>query len=297
MNDPTKICSAELISLRHLARRVNFEKFSRNLHQPGPNSSRIKGRGLEFEEVRHYQFGDDIRTLDWKVTARMGKPHTKTFLEEKERAVLICIDLRNPMFFATHGLFKAVAAARLSALLAWGASLHGSRVGGILFAEEDCVELPPKQGRKAAIGVIQGLVKHPAWRQLTNSVSDARKMFVSLRRRAAPGTQIFLISDFRNLGIHAEGTLKHLALHNQVCCAFIYDRLEAELPPAGRYPIRSANSIFTIDSANRQHRQSYEQSFQSRLQHWERFCQRFGIAFRSFSSDQDPVELFAGAKV
>ena len=113
----------------------------------GAYLSPFKGRGMEFDEVRPYTQGDDVRSIDWRVTARSGKPHTKLFREERERAVLLWIDLRPAMFFATRGAFKAVRAAQAAALLGWNTLQRGDRLGALIFDERHHDELRPRRGQ------------------------------------------------------------------------------------------------------------------------------------------------------
>ena len=142
------IDSQELIALRHYATTISLKSKRNTASQSGAYLSPFKGRGMEFDEARPYQPGDDIRSIDWRVTARTGKPHTKMFGEERERAVVVCLDYRAPMFFATRGAFKSVIASKMAALLAWASEHHGDRVqvgcGGALRADVDGVRGHPE---------------------------------------------------------------------------------------------------------------------------------------------------------
>ena len=122
----------ELIALRFPVRQLKLSRRNRALNAlAGPNKSNFRGRGIDFEEVRNYQAGDDIRTIDWRVTARTGAAHTKLFREERERPVLVVVDQRNSMFFGSQFCFKSVLAAQLGALVAWSALSDNDRVGGL----------------------------------------------------------------------------------------------------------------------------------------------------------------------
>ena len=124
-----------LIKLRHSAENLPLKVAKVKALQTGEYYSPFKGRGMEFDEVRLYQPGDDIRTIDWRVTARSGKAHTKLFREERERSVILCVDFRRTMYFGTRGAYKSVAAAKAAALFAWSAEHQGDRLGGLLFSE------------------------------------------------------------------------------------------------------------------------------------------------------------------
>ena len=121
----------------------------------GGHLSPYKGRGVEFDESRPYQPGDDLRTIDWRVTARTGKPHTKVFREERNRPVFVWLDLRRPMLFATRGAYKGVRAAEMAALIAWSAVANGDRLGGLVFSETQHHELRPALGLRSALRLFQ----------------------------------------------------------------------------------------------------------------------------------------------
>ncbi|HEY6130551.1 MAG TPA: DUF58 domain-containing protein, partial [Halioglobus sp.] len=136
----------ELIALRFPAQQIKLGRRKRALNSlAGPIKSNFRGRGIDFEEVRSYQPGDDIRTIDWRVTARTGSAHTKLFREERERPVMVVIDQRGSMFFGSTHCFKSVLAAQLASLLAWSALHGGDRVGGLVFNDEGHQEIRPRR--------------------------------------------------------------------------------------------------------------------------------------------------------
>ena len=157
--DLVSVSLKTLIDLAKPASTLNLQHSKNRAQQSGAYMSRFKGRGMEFDEARLYQPGDDIRSIDWRVTARTGKTYTKVFREERERPVFISVDDRLTMHFATRGVFKSVLAAKLAGLLAWAAEHHGDRIGGQLFSEHDCYELKPQNGRHAVLRFLNTLVK------------------------------------------------------------------------------------------------------------------------------------------
>ena len=157
--DGIHLTAAELISLRprcHALRLPMRQAAASAL--AGAYRSRFRGRGVDFLESRNYQPGDDIRNMDWRVTARTGKPHTKVFQEERERPVLVVMDASPSLFFGTKTRLKSVAAGQLAAAVAWSAVRRGDRIGGFLFAPGKHRELRPAGGRRGAMRMIQGLV-------------------------------------------------------------------------------------------------------------------------------------------
>ena len=125
----------------------------------GDHLSRFRGRGMDYRESRAYQPGDDVRSMDWRITARTGVPHVKLYQEERERPVVLFLDLNPGMFFGSRGMLKSVAAARAAALVAWAAAERGDRVGAMLFDGGHC-DLPPRGGRHGVLRLIRELVEH-----------------------------------------------------------------------------------------------------------------------------------------
>ena len=158
--------------------------------------ARSKGRGMEFDEVRHYQNGDDIRAIDWRVTARTGKTHTKLFREEVERPVLIATDLSTSMLFGSRLLFKSVQAAHVAALVAWHAKSRGDRIGGVVFNQTNHTELKPRSRQQGVLHYLHGLVKiHADSLHSADEKADRKKATAAfeqncarLRQLAKPGS-------------------------------------------------------------------------------------------------------------
>tara|TARA_B100000315_G_scaffold260412_1_gene321554 strand:+ start:2481 stop:3368 length:888 start_codon:yes stop_codon:yes gene_type:complete len=281
-----------MISLRQAARNLPLKVAKIRAPQNGGYLAPFKGLGMEFDEVRPYQAGDDIRSLDWKVTARTGKPHTKLFRDERERPVLLWVDLRAPMFFATRGSYKAVAAAHVAALLAWSATLQGDRLGALIFSEHKHVELRPRRGSSAALHFMKQLVEHPAWdgRVQTATTGDRHASLHALgrlRRVARPGSLIFLISDFRNIDEETESHISQLARHNDIDMVFIFDPLERELPPAGIYRVSNEQETLILNTRDEKVRETYRQRFDARFARWRRRSHLSRMYLMSCSTEQN----------
>ena len=272
---------AELLSLR--AARI------RSLTS-GSYLSPFKGRGMEFDELRPYQRGDDPRNIDWRVMARSGKPHTKLFREERDRSVILWVDLRRPMFFASRGRFKAVQAARSAALLAWSALGHGDRLGGLVFSDTDHRELRPKRGKGAVMGMVAALADHPAWdAQGPGQEGSADQALARLRRVARPGSLIFLLSDFRHLGEAGRSHLQQLARHNDLVLCFFHDPLERELPPTGLYRVSDGTRDYLLDSGRQNLRATYHQAFEAHRQWLTALGHGGGVHLINCSTEEEPL--------
>ena len=235
--DGIHLSASELIALKPRCNALSLP-----MHRPtvsalaGAYRSRFRGRGVDFVESRNYLPGDDIRNMDWRVTARTGKPHTKIFQEERERPVLIVVDASPSLYFGTRTRLKSVAAGQLAAAIAWAAVRRGDRIGAFLFAPDGHRELRPAGGRRGAMRVIQGLVD---WLDPETAHQGHEPLSASLERvrhAVRPGSLVLIISDFFNLDEQCHRHLSRLRQHNDVIGCQVVDPAE-EFLPAGRFPI------------------------------------------------------------
>lgn len=280
-----------LIALRHSAESLQLKAGRILASGSGNYRSPFKGRGMEFDEVRPYMQGDDARTLDWRVTARTGRPHTKLFREERERSVLVWVDLRNPMFFATQGAFKAVRAAQAAALLGWSAVHQGDRIGGLVFSEAAHVELRPKRGKAALLHLLSQIAAHPSWQQRApagtgNSLTQA---LARLRHVAQPGSLICLLSDFSGLDEQGLAHLGQLARHSNVLFGAINDPLDADLPPPGTYRVGDGVKFLSVMTADKQLRERYRQRFAAQQATLRQLCSRHRMNWLPLLTADDPL--------
>ncbi|MGB0238802.1 MAG: DUF58 domain-containing protein [Cycloclasticus sp.] len=256
--------------------------------QSGAYVSSFKGRGMAFEEVRVYQPGDDIRGIDWRVTARTNKTHSKVFREERERPIFISVDLRPTMNFATRGSFKSVQASKLAALFAWSAQLNGDRVGGQVFNEQGCQELKPASGRGAVLHFLNALVKPPIKKHQPLSLQQVLKR---LAQHARPGSLLYIISDFRGLNNPVERQLSLLAKHCELQLVHVYDPLECELPKKGQYRFTNGERETVVDTAERQRVLAYQQLFQQRQEELRAMCHKWRMTLVECRTTDDPFEV------
>jgi uncharacterized protein (DUF58 family) len=254
ISNPANITTADLIALSQKSRALSLKSGMISASQSGDYQSAFKGRGMEYDESRLYQAGDDIRNMDWRVTARTGKAHTKLFSEERERPVHIWVDFRTPMFFATRGKFKAVIAAELASLFAWTANRQGDRVGGVVFSNTIHHELKPQRGKSAVLRLIKHMVEHPAWEQsdlVENKQQGMLHSLINLRRMIRPGSLVILLSDFRGFDKQSRSHLIRLRQHNELIMVHIYDWLEEFLPPPGNYRMTNGEQELVFDTHNK----------------------------------------------
>jgi uncharacterized protein (DUF58 family) len=277
-----------LIDLARPAAGLTHPKSAIRAVQSGGYLSRFKGRGMEFDETRLYQPGDDLRTIDWKVTARSGKPHTKIFREERERPVFISVDDRPAMHFATRGVFKSVLAAKLAALLAWTAEQHGDRIGGQIFSEQHCRELKPQNGRQAVLHFLHALVDRSVPDQQVSYTFE--QILARLVKHVRPGSRVYLISDFRGLTEAAERHLSRLSEHCDVVLFFVFDALEQNLPAKGRYRFTDGERDVVMDSADARRLTDYQQRFAERLQRLQTLARKEKLQLILCGTADDPAQ-------
>lgn len=285
-----ELVSVNLQMLIRLAKpAASLKLFQSRIRAPqsGGYLSRIKGRGMEFDEVRMYQPGDDIRSIDWRVTAHTGKTHTKLFREECERPVFISVDYRSSMQFATQGVFKSVQAAKLAALLAWVAERHNDKIGGQIFTDTACRELKPQNGRQAVLHFFNALAKTE-----TKQISISLEQVIGrLSHHVKPGSLVYIISDFRGINVAIENYLAKLAKHCEVIMIFVYDPLERDLPAKGHYRLTDNTSDIMIDSGNKKNLLHYQQKFQQRCTDLQILAKKFNICILHCASNERPVEV------
>lgn len=236
----------KLIELR--TRSLVNTRFSGEYH------SVFKGQGMEFAEVREYTPGDDFRTIDWNVSARMGHPYVKKYAEERELAVLFVVDLSGSTHFGTRGRFKAEAAAEIAAVLALAAIRNNDRVGLCLFTDRVEAFVPPKKGRRHALRLIRDLLVFQPRRRGTNLAAALEYVGRILRHRAV----VFILSDFQASGY--EKALKILGRRHDVVAITITDPREREIPDVGLLELVDLETghVSVLDTSSRFAREQFE---------------------------------------
>lgn len=264
-----------LLRSRHWAQQLNlFSNQAARSMLLGNIRSRYRGRGMEFEEVRRYQPGDDIRTIDWKVSARMGSTYTKLFCEERERPCHIIVDQRSGLFFGSAKQFKSVLAAELATGLAWAALAGGDRVGGQVIGDLNERDCRARRNKQAALRLIHDL--HELNQQLISATSSSASTATGInppdkitsltlsleecRRITRPGTAIFIISDFHDFDQTTAKALSNLSKHADITLLQVSDKLEETLPIFGKVGISDGQQSTSVRLSNQ-----LKQAYQKRL--------------------------------
>lgn len=273
----------DLLALRY--RRTNTTDPAARVmgNQAGIRISKLRGRGIDFSEVRAYQPGDDVRTIDWRVTARKNKPHTKVFREERERLTLLVVDQTQSMFFGSQIRLKSVAAAEAAALCAWQALSHNDRVGGMVIGNSGHLIHKPYRNVKSVARLLgdltrqnQSLRRGGAHQSLTQ-LADA---LAQLRRLARRNYRICFISDFEPMGDHWRDAFRELGRHNEVIALRIYDPLERELPPSDSYTVTDGVDRWQFHAGNSRLRSQYRQRFDDHQSQFQRVCEQTMAAYQ-----------------
>jgi uncharacterized protein (DUF58 family) len=287
----------DLIALRRDATRVDLGSRRGVLtDRAGILLSGFRGRGMEFEEHRAYQPGDDARTIDWRVTARTGRPHVRLYREERERPVLLAVDLRAPMWFGTRGCFKAVLAARAAALCAWAALANGDRVGGIAFGGGRSVEVRPGGGHRGVLNVFHALSRLPqrAGPEVPGELANALKR---LLRTIRPGSLVAVFSDFRGLDAAERDLLQRLTRRAEAIIGFVHDPLDVSLPPPDSYPVTDVERRrpLLLDTGEARLRARWQAAFEQRRDAVRELARSATTRLLELSTARPPLDAFADA--
>ena len=286
--DGISVTLSELIALQRHVQNVRYPPDGYAL-RPGQHRSKLRGRGIDFSEARNYQAGDEIRHMEWRVTARTGRPHVKVYHEERERPVVILVDFNPSMYFGTKIAFKSVIAARLAAIIAWTAAKQGDRVGGFLFSETHHHEFIPRSRQAGVLPILSKLVKYTEQYDRTNS-SGSRELshaLLRIRRVAKPGSIIVLISDFYNIDEDTERHLTNLRSHNDILAYHVCDQLELSPPPPNQYAITDGSKDLLLDTTLDSVRFGYQFHFEQKISLLQSKLRRLQIQGIQVTSDMD----------
>lgn len=256
----------ELVALRGAAHGLSLHARRPVLARlQGAHRSAARGRGLEFEEVRLYAPGDDVRTIDWRVTARRGKPHTKLFREERERPVWLVADLHPGLFFGSRRQLKSALLVRAAALLGWVAALGGDRLGALITQPGGDARIFSPRGREAGVlPVLEALVEAQPREPGAPGSGSLGAALTSLRPLLQPGSLVLVLSDFSSLDSVAETALAGASLHNDIRLLWVTDPLERAGLPDGNFRVGLPGRLWWLDGADS--RPAWQQAWATRAQ-------------------------------
>jgi len=285
----------ELLALRHRAKGFSFLP-RQPVHSllTGRHASRLRGRGLDFEELRHYAEGDDTRTIDWLATARRASPHVRVYTEERDRNVLLLVDQRLTMFFGSRRAMKSVVVAEAAALAAFRVTSLGDRVGAVVFSEHAVTEIRP-QAREAGVRrVLPEIVRQNHLLTADSSLAPNPGLLNAALEQAARLTNhdwlVVLISDAAGANAQTVERVTRITAHNDFLIVFAYDPLEAELPAIGRTVLAGAGQQIEVDLSARASRRAFADDFADRRERGVRFSLHHAIPVLPLSTHRDVAE-------
>ncbi|HET8707726.1 MAG TPA: DUF58 domain-containing protein [Pseudomonadales bacterium] len=264
----------------------------------GTHQSRFRGRGIDFDEVRVYQPGDDVRNIDWRVTARTGTPHTKLFREERERPVYLVVDQSQSMFFGSQVAFKSVTAAKAAALMAWGALSNHDRIGGCIFSDTESHLMKPREGKAGIQAFFRRLLEMNSSLSSQNlttgrSRSGFLRSLEGLNQVTRPGSLVILISDFRMFDDIALQLLSLLTRHNDVLALFVYDPMERQLPVRGNYGFSDGKNKLFVDTSDRTLRVQFQKRFHDHYHMIENRLSGINVVMEELATNADLPQRLA----
>jgi len=266
-------------------------------HQPvrsllaGKHGSRLRGRGLNFDELRHYLPGDDVRTMDWRATARLREPQVRVYTEERDRPCLLLIDQRLSMFFGSGRAMKSVAAANAAALAAWRVFHSQDRIGAIVFNDDTCVEIAPRRSRRTVLQILNAIVRQNGAFNVESPVPVNPGMLHEVLKRAgrlAPhDTLVVLISDGFGAGSESVHQANQISAHNDLLCVFVFDPLETAFPAIGPVLCSDGNQQLEVDMSIPAWQRGYAAQFTERLSKLQTLTRRKRMPLMTLSTAEE----------
>ncbi len=261
-------------------RRLSDHIFSGEYH------SSFKGRGMTFSEVRQYQFGDDIRSIDWNVTARYNEPYVKVFEEERELTMMLMVDVSASEYFGTTGSFKRDIITEISATLAFSAIQNNDKVGLLLFSDEIELFIPPKKGKTHVLRIIRELIEfHPNSKK--TDISHALRYFSNVMKKKAI---VFILSDFMDEDY--DNPLKIVAKKHDVTGIRIFDKYEAEMPKLGMVSMQDSETgnVTLVNTNSKNVQLKYRENYLQHVDYYKNTFSKSGAGTISSRVDESYVK-------
>ncbi|MGJ8723078.1 MAG: DUF58 domain-containing protein [Roseibacillus sp.] len=286
MSEPDEIeeIMARVRRLELRAKRLVKETFAGDYH------SSFKGQGLDFDEFREYQHGDEIRFIDWNVTARLGTPFIRKFREERELSAIIAVDISASMDYGSVRLSKRELAAEVAALIAFSARDNGDKVGLLLFADEPLLYLPPAKGTKHILRCIREILATPAPTGAVNFPLATKVMMQAVRQKSL----VFLLSDF--IGADFSKSIATLSQKHDLVALRIFDPVERELPSVGNVTLIDPESGYerVVNTSNSNVRMGFSKLTRRHREGVLKIFKRYNIDFTSLATNEDPFKAMHG---
>jgi uncharacterized protein (DUF58 family) len=265
MNNGVTVDLAELIGLRFSVSKLHlFSPLKTSQQQSGTKTSSHLGRGMDFAKVRPYQAGDDVRHINWRLTARTGKPFSKVYQEERERPVYVLVDQSASMRFGTRNCFKSVLAARIAALITWASLQHNDQIGGTVFTDTQLQTIKPKRQRKTALQFLDAIVTVSQASTQAGTDNQLTRSLKNLQRNIHAGSIVVLITDGMQLNAENKILIQGLSQHNTVLCIMPFDPIERAAPKKNLFHFTDGEAQLEFDGYGKQAILAYQQLFTTR---------------------------------
>ncbi len=282
----------ELMDMRKYVRLMQTKrKLKSYSQQAGDIKSAFKGRGIEMEEIREYAFGDDIRDIDWRVTARKETPYTKIYAEERDHEILVWLDLSPIMAFGSTIELKSVTAAKTAALLGWLSLNNADRFGCLIFDGKNNWLYKAKNDRAYLAAILKKIadVSKQSLRNTEISAEDKMRSLKLLQANIKGKASVFVISSFSEWNDEYDATLAAIAKKSRMFLTNIYDKLEVQAPKSGQYMAEFAGEKLVLDSNDKKYRKAYADYFAFKKLQREKFCRAFNCKLVDITQESNVV--------
>ncbi|WP_415408016.1 DUF58 domain-containing protein [Sulfurovum sp. CS9] len=294
----------ELLKFGHVAKGFSFLP-SQPVHSilSGRHGSKVRGRGMDFSEMKQYVQGDDPRSMDWKATRRTGKPYIRVFNEERDRNVWLVVSQRNSMFFGTKMMMKSVAAAHLTAISAFRVVGSGDRVGAVVYNDETLKFFKPQRSKQGVIHILSEVVKQNQALHASNSNNTKDRLNEALKIVSATAKHddlVILIGDGRAMDEESTRYITALSAHNDVIAALVYDPMEKELHASGSLFLSDGTVSVDVDSSSQSFQKRFSGRMEERVEGLMHLSKKHTIPLFSISTERpvlDQVQEQLGAAV
>ncbi len=283
---------SDLLALRFQKHAANTPSRARVVgNRAGAKLSKIKGRGVDLAEVRAYQPGDDVRSIDWRVTARTNGPHTKIFREERERPTLVVVEQTQNMFFGSKARLKSVCAAEIAARIAWQTLEAGDRVGGVVVANNELQVHRPYRTSKSVARFLNDLAATNQSLQRSGKANQSMlDVMLRVRRLATHNFRVVLIGDFSGDIAQWRDHMQGIARSNQLLAIHIYDPMEQLLPPSDYYQVTANQKRIAFFSGDPKVRARYEERHRARTEALAKVCQHESMRYEHIATTDTGLE-------
>lgn len=288
-----------LISLKEKATGFSFlPNHASTSKLAGRYGSKFRGRGVNFEELRSYKVGDDVKSIDWKVTLKTGEPHVRVYTEEKDHNVFVCVDQTDSMYFSSVEIMKSVVAAEIAALCSWRTLSDNDRVGGLLMTEEGLQSFSPKRGNKEITRMLS-LIS-----EANNNLSDLKtshnnkeetkleEMVDFVLKKKLKESVIILISDFYNLKEETMSKMKALQEHNDILCIHIFDELEKNWTEKSEMVFSDGNMQINVENEDEKVSKYFLEKYNEKTNNLSKILKAKGVPLIELNTEGDHIRDF-----